>query len=140
AEAFLNVLRENLGRYTATHGVPHALPKAPQERPRTPAEIYDDIKVSDEQLTGVYTTAVLVGHTPAEFGLDFITSFFPHAVVSARVYMSAQRIPPLIESLSGLIAQFHKQREAAKGAMPPGSGPPQGGGYGTAPGVPGFPT
>jgi hypothetical protein len=140
AEGFLAVLRENLGRYTAAHGTPHTLPKNPQERPRTPAEIYDDLKVSDEQLSGVYITGALVGHTPAEFGIDFITSFFPTAVVSARVYMAAPRVPLLIETLSGLVAQYHKQREAAakSAPQPPGQNPP--GGYGTAPGVPGFPT
>ncbi len=82
-------------------------------------------------MSGVYANAVMVGHTPAEFGVDFITSFFPNASVSARVYLAAPRIPQLIDTLSGLVAQFHRQRGGGGGGG--GSTP------GTAPGIPGFP-
>ena len=89
-------------------------------------------------LCGSYTNAVMVGHTPAEFGIDFITSFIPTAVVSARVYLAAPRIPALIESMTNLLAQYHKQRGAGPGQPRPPQ-PPQHPGFGSAPGIPGFP-
>ena len=92
-EQFIYVLKENLTRYTANFGPPQAIPKNPNDKPRTAQEIYDDLKLPDDQLSGVYANAVMIGHTPAEFGMDFITSFFPTAAVSARVYLSAPESP-----------------------------------------------
>ncbi len=109
AEQFLSVLRENLGRYSSTFGAPPPIAKNPNDKPRPPQEIYDDLKIADDQLCGVYANAVMVGHTPVEFGVDFITSFFPTAAVSARVYLAAPRIPQLIDTLAGLVAQ-HQRR------------------------------
>jgi hypothetical protein len=111
-EQFLGVLRENLGRYTNSFGPPPTLPKNPDDRPRTAQEIYDELKVTDEQLTGVYANAVLVHHTPAEFAMDFITTFFPNAVVSARVYLAASRLPPLIDTLQNVLNQYNQRRQA----------------------------
>ncbi len=141
-EQFVGVLRENLARYTVQFGPPQTLPKAPADQaPRPPQEIYDDLKIADDVLSGVYANNVLVGHTPAEFGIDFITSFIPHAAVSARVYISAPRVPQLVETLSGLLTQYKRQHAAqASPPPPPQSGPVPPGNYGTAPGIPGFPT
>jgi hypothetical protein len=136
AEQFLNVLRENLGRYAAQFGPPPTLPKNTGEKPRSAQEIYDDLKIPDDLLAGSYCNAVMVGHTPAEFGIDFITSFLPTAVVSSRVYMAAPRVPALVETLSNLLTQFHRQRQAAARNQQPPHTPP---GFGTAPGIPGFP-
>ncbi len=139
-EQFVNVLKENMARFTAQFGPPPAMPKAaPSDaKPKPPQEIYDDLKIPDDVLSGVYANTVLVGHTPAEFGIDFITSFIPHAAVSARVYISAPRMPRLIETLSGLMAQYKKQLApppAAGSPPPPG---PTGGPFGN-PGIPGLP-
>ena len=62
------------------------MPAVP-EKPRPVQEIYDDLKIPEDVVSGVYANTVMVGHTPVEFGLDFITSFIPHAAVSARVWM-----------------------------------------------------
>jgi hypothetical protein len=146
AEQFLNVLRENLSHYQTQFGTPPTFPKPQGEKPRAAQEIYDDLKISDEALTGVYANTVMVGHTPAEFGIDFITSFIPHAAVSARIYVAAPRVPQLIETLSGLVAQYKRQHGPATPPPPAGGGPQMTAGgpgpanYGTAPGVPGFPT
>jgi hypothetical protein len=140
AEQFLHVLRENLGHYQSQFGPPPTFPKPPGERPRAAQEIYDDLKISDDVLTGVYANTVMVGHTPAEFGIDFITSFIPHAAVSARIYIAAPRVPQLIDTLAGLLAQYKRQHAAAMGGPQIPPGPPGPLNYGTAPGVPGFPT
>jgi len=142
AEQFLAVLRENLGRYVANFGQPPALPKNPEGcQPRSPQEIYDELKIPDEQLPGVYANACLVGHTPAEFAIDFITTFMPHAVVSSRIYLAAPRVPPLIETLANVLEKYHRQRQQQPPPFPPpsspGREPPPN--YGSAPGIPGFP-
>jgi hypothetical protein len=144
AEQFLGVLRENLARFEQQFGAPPAMPKpATPEKPRPVQEIYDDLKIPEDVMSGVYANTVMVGHTPVEFGLDFITSFIPHAAVSARVYVAAPRVPQLIDTLSGLLTQYKKQLQAAQ--MTPGNGmnppppPPPPQGFGTAPGIPGFP-
>jgi hypothetical protein len=117
----------------------------PPEKPRPPQEIYDDVKISDDVMSGVYANSVMVGHSPAEFGIDFITAFIPHAAVSARIYVAAPRIPQLIETVSGLVIQYKKQHgisvQQIQG-LPDSSQSPQQppSGFGTAPGIPGFPT
>ena len=136
-EQFLNVLRENLAHYTKSYGPPPALPKNPEQQPRSPQEIYDELKIPDDQLHGVYANACLVGHTPAEFAIDFITTFMPNAVVSSRIYLAAPH-PQLIETLTGVLDKYHRQRQQQQSPQnPPKEGP---GNYGSAPGIPGFPT
>ena len=140
AEQFLGVLRENLARYQAQFGAPPAMPAPPaQEKPRPVQEIYDDLKISEDVVSGVYANTVMVGHTPVEFGLDFITSFIPHAAVSARVYVAAPRIPQLIDTLAGLIGQYKRQHEGGQAGPGPGAPPGPPPNFGTAPGIPGFP-
>jgi hypothetical protein len=136
-EQFLLVLRENLARYTSNFGPPPVLPKSPENQPKSAQEIYDELKVPDEQLHGVYANACLVGHTPAEFAIDFITTFIPNAVVSNRVYLAAPRITQLIETITGVMEKYHRQRQ---GPQNPPQPPREGPNYGSAPGIPGFPT
>jgi hypothetical protein len=141
AEQFLGVLRENLSRYQASFGTPPGIPRpGAQEKPRPPQEIYDEVKIAEDQMSGVYANTVLVGHTPAEFGIDFITSFIPHASVAARVYVAAPRVQQLIDTLSGLIHQYKTQMAAQQAQQAQQRPPEPPKGYGTAPGVPGFPT
>jgi hypothetical protein len=64
-------------------------------------EIYDDLKIRDELLSGVYANAVMIGHGPHEFSFDFITNFFPHSAVSSRVFLSAGQVPRFYDSLKG---------------------------------------
>jgi hypothetical protein len=139
AEQFLGVLKENLARYEQQFGAPPAMPKPPvPEKPRSAQEIYDELKISEDVISGTYANTVMVGHTPVEFGLDFITSFMPHAAVAARVYVAAPRVPQLIDTLSGLIGQY-KQQQQGLAASPPAPPPPPPQNFGTAPGIPGFP-
>jgi hypothetical protein len=70
-------------------------------RQTTAQDIYDDLKIRDELLSGVYANAVMIGHGPHEFSFDFITNFYPHSAVSARVFLAAGQIPRLYDSLRG---------------------------------------
>jgi hypothetical protein len=66
---------------------------------QNPQEVYDDLKLRDEILSGAYANAVMIGHGPYEFSFDFITNFYPQSAVSCRVYLASGHIHRLIESL-----------------------------------------
>jgi hypothetical protein len=66
---------------------------------QNPQEVYDDLKLRDEILSGSYANAVMIGHGPYEFSFDFITNFYPQSAVSCRVYLASGHIYRLLESL-----------------------------------------
>ncbi len=90
-------------------------------------EVYDDLKIRDELLSGAYANAVMIGHGPHEFSFDFITNFYPHSAVSARVFLAAGQVPRLYDSLKGTWDQLRSRLK------PPG--PDQGGMGGNWPGA-----
>lgn len=63
------------------------------------ADIYDNLKLPDDMLGGVYANMASISHTGSEFCFDFIAQFFPRSAVTARVYMAAPRVPELLNSL-----------------------------------------
>lgn len=97
---FVNALKENLQKYEQQFGAPKPLPPPKSDRRPSIQEVYQDLKVRDDQLSGVYANMVMIGHSPAEFSLDFITRFFPTAAVSARVYLSASQVPQVLNGLT----------------------------------------
>ena len=80
-------------------------------------EIYDDLKIKDELLSGAYANAVMIGHGPHEFSFDFITNFFPNSAVSARVFLSSGQVPRFYDSLKGTWDQMRSRMQ------PPGDFP-----------------
>jgi len=68
-------------------------------RRQNPQEVYDELKLRDEILSGSYANAVMIGHGPFEFSFDFITNFYPQSAVSCRVYMASGHVPRLLDSL-----------------------------------------
>jgi hypothetical protein len=74
------------------------LPAAPPKR-QNPQEIYDELKIRDEILSGTYANAVMIGHGNYEFSFDFITNFYPQSAVSCRVYLASGHIARLLDSL-----------------------------------------
>jgi hypothetical protein len=106
---YVNALRENLSRYEKSFGPPKPLPPPPPHR-RSVQEIYDELKLPDEQLCGGYATTVFIGHSPADFMMDFITRFYPRAAVAARVYLSASQVPRVLETLTTSYQNFQRKR------------------------------
>ncbi len=91
-----------------------------QHLPQTTAqELYEQLKIPDEELSGVYANAVMIGHTATEFCFDFITTFFPKSAVSKRVYMAAPNVPRLLESLKHSFEQYQRKIAAARQNPPP---------------------
>ncbi len=82
---------------------PESLPTPPPKpsitRHPSPQEVYDELKLKDELLSGSYSNAVMIGHGPHEFSFDFITNFYPQSAVSCRVFMAAGHVGRLLDSL-----------------------------------------
>ncbi len=125
---FIDALNTNLDLYKSRFGEPATPPQNQnQARRPTPQEIYDDLKLPDEVLSGVYANGVMIGHGASEFGLDFLTSFFPQSAVSARVFVSAGQVPRLLESLKSAVRQLEqRQQSTATASVEPVSDPTAG--------------
>jgi hypothetical protein len=107
--SFVASVRDNLGKYTERFGPPAPLPKPPQQNRPTIQELYEHFKLPDDLLSGTYSNSVLIGHSPSEFLFDFITGFFPTAAVSSRVYLSAQQVPRVLETLASALVTYQKR-------------------------------
>ena len=112
---FIEALNTNLDLYRNRFGDPPTPPQAtnadPNARKPTPQEIYDDLKMPDEVMSGTYANGVMIGHGASEFGLDFLTSFFPQSAVSARVFLAAGQVPRLLDSLRNAIRQLQQRQQ-----------------------------
>ena len=121
---FAEALRKNLEMFTQRFGPPPVLPKGPPPaKPQTAQEIYDELKIPDNVLSGAYANGVMIGHTASEFKLDFLSNLFPHSAVSARVFLSSPQVPRLLESLDSTWVQF-QQRLRQQQQQPPKNPPP----------------
>jgi hypothetical protein len=92
-------------------------------KPPSIEEIYDQLKLADELLSGVYANAVMIVHTATDFCFDFITTFYPRSAVSCRVFLSAPQIPGLLSSLTTSLQQYQKKQAAGQLPKPPDAGP-----------------
>ncbi len=120
---FADALRKNLELFSERFGPPPSLPKPQQpKKPQTAQEIYDELKMPDQLLSGSYANGVMIGHTASEFKLDFLTNLFPHSAVSCRVYLSAPQVPRLLDSLDSTVKQFQdrvRQQQQSRDQPPP---------------------
>ena len=82
-----------------------------QSRPAPPGidELYQQWKLPDEMLGGVFANVAMIRHTPDEFCIDFIASFYPRPVVVSRVYLSATRVPSLIDAMSASLQKYQQR-------------------------------
>ena len=108
---FIEALQQNLNMYAQKFGNPPELPKPPpdQKRPNV-QEIYDNLKLPDDELPGHFADGVVIRHSAAEFCFDFVTHFFPHAALSQRVFVSAPHVPPLLKAMQANYQKFVEGR------------------------------
>jgi hypothetical protein len=59
----------------------------------------------------------MIGHTPAEFRIDFLTNLFPTAAVSARVFLAAPQVPRLLQSLISTQQKYEQLRRQQRGGQ-----------------------
>lgn len=137
---FIQALQENIKKHEDRFGAISlpAQPVPPPDAPKQSAQdLYDQLKLSDEIMSGVYANAVMIGHTASEFSLDFITTFFPKSAVSSRVFVAAPNAKRLLDSLRHSYQQFQNRPQNPPGNTapppPPEPDPPPGddpfGGY-----------
>ncbi len=119
AAQFVAALRDNLQRYEQAFGAPKPLPQPPMDRRPSVQEIYQDLRLPEEILSGVYANTVMIGHSPSEFFFDFITRFFPTAAVSARVYMSASQVPKMLAAVASSVQNRFNRGSEPRRAPPP---------------------
>ena len=122
----IQALKQNLASYRQKFGEPKAPPTAEeagqQQQQPSAQELYDQLKLSDDVLSGAYANAVMIGHTGTEFSFDFITNFFPRSAVSCRVFLSAPNVTRLLDSLIGSYEQYEKRmrdQQQQSGQSPP---------------------
>ena len=120
---FIEALRKNLDLYKQRFGPPPELPRPVQASRPSVQQIYDDLKLPDDVLSGAYANGVMIGHSAAEFSFDFLTNFYPHSAVSSRVFLSAGQVPRLYESLVATNQQFQQRVKQQRKGEPPGEEP-----------------
>lgn len=115
----IGALQENLKNYSSKFGPPPPLPGPPPNvQPPSIEEIYDQLKLPDDVLSGAYANSVMIGHTPAEFYFDFITTFYPRPAVSCRVYLSAPQVPAMLNTLMQSFQQFQQRHQQQRPPAP----------------------
>ena len=124
---FIQALQENIRKHEDRFGalnLPAQPVPAPDAQKQTAQDLYDQLKLPEESMSGVYANAVMIGHTASEFSLDFITTFFPKSAVSSRVFIAAPNAKRLLDSLKHSFQQFQNRPQNPPGntAPPP---PPQ---------------
>lgn len=128
---FLRALKENLDKYQHNFGpAPRLPPPPPNIKPPPISEVYENLKLPEDQMSGVYANAVMIVHSPAEFGFDFVTSFYPKSAVSSRIFMSVPHVVQFFESLTKSYEQFLQRVQNHPQNLPPPPKPldPLGGG------------
>lgn len=116
----IKALKDNIAKFEDRFGKIPELPKptAEQQKQQTPIQdVYDDLKIPDEVVSGRYANGVMIGHSASEFVLDFITNFFPRSAVSCRVYMSAPQVPRLLQAMEQTYGQFVKKVQERRQQM-----------------------
>jgi hypothetical protein len=128
---FIAALTDNLNNYQSKYGAPllptgpGGQPAAPPASPVSAQELYEQLKLHDDVLSGNYANAVMIGHTPCEFCFDFITTFFPRSAVSSRVFMAAPGVPRLLDSLKHSFEKYQQKLAQHRQNPPPPAAPPK---------------
>jgi hypothetical protein len=102
--------------------VPPSPPMAqptPETPPQRADDLYDQLKLSDKMLGGVFANVAMIRHTPEDFCIDFMANLYPRAVVTARVFLAAGRILPFIDTLTGAYERFRQRMGQGPGPLPP---------------------
>jgi hypothetical protein len=93
-------------------------PAASAPPPHSITELYEQLKLPDEMLGGVFANAVMIRHTPFEFCFDFIANFYPRSVVTARVYLTAGRVLSLLDAMSSAWQKYQQTMAGGAGPAP----------------------
>jgi hypothetical protein len=121
---FIGALEDNLRKYSQVFGPPPRMqgpPSGPGGQPPAPppiTEVYEQLKLPDEMLGGMYANTVVISHSQAEFCFDFICNFYPRSVVTSRVYLATPHVPEIFDSLQRCLEQYRQKLNSPR-PMPP---------------------
>ncbi len=114
----ISALGENLNNYVNRFGPIHMPAAQPEEgaetstaSPQSAEDLYEELKMPEEILSGCYANAVMIGHSATEFSFDFITTFFPRSAVACRVFLAAPNVPRFFESMKHAYQQFEANQD-----------------------------
>ncbi len=125
---FIQALQENLKKHEDRFGqilLPTPPVPAPDAPKQSAQDLYDQLKLNEDTMSGVYANAVMIGHTASEFSLDFITTFFPRSAVSSRVFVAAPNAKRLLDSLKHSFQQFQNRPKNTPPGSPAQPPPPE---------------
>lgn len=102
-------------------GPPQEMPQSRDARPTPPRveDLYDQLKLPDRLLGGVFANVVMIRHLAEEFCFDFVANFYPRSVVTARVFMAAGRIPSFLDAMSNALSMFRQRFQGPPPQQPP---------------------
>lgn len=106
------------GAPTAGQTPVHAHPPVQEASGPRADDLYDQLKLSDKMLGGTFANVAMIRHTPEDFCIDFMANLYPRAVVTARVFISAGRIVPFVDTLTGAFEKFRQR--TGQGPAPQG--------------------
>jgi hypothetical protein len=119
-QPMVKAIAENLENFRSRFGAPLTPPPPPPNTPQpNNAEVYDQLKISDEVVVGAYANTLMISHTAGEFCMDFILDLFPKPVVTQRVYLSATQIPGFLGTLQRTLDQLLKRQQSPPPPQPP---------------------
>ena len=81
----------------------------PENLRHSAEDLYDQLRLPEEVMSGQYANAVMIGHTASEFSFDFIATFYPRSVVVQRVFLATPNIPRLKDSLAQSFEQYRRR-------------------------------
>lgn len=67
-----------------------------------------NIKITDDVLKGVYSNSMVVSHTREEFVIDFINTFPPEGIVTARIITSPGHLKRIIRAFMDNLEKYEK--------------------------------
>jgi hypothetical protein len=121
----VKAISENVENFKARFGAPATPPPPPPNVPQPNlAEVYEQLKISEEVAVGAYANTLMISHTASEFCLDFILDAFPRPTVTQRVYLTAMQVPQFLNTLKRTLEQL-QQRGGHPPQQPPRPQPPQ---------------
>ena len=92
--SFIRALDENMGMFEQKFGAPAPLPTPPAGSKPTPIDdLYSQLKLPDEMLSGTYSNAVMITHSPSDFVFDFLATFYPRSAFCPGVHVSPAGTP-----------------------------------------------
>jgi len=112
-------LAQNIQIYKGNFGDPPPLPPPPTDRRPSIQEIYENFRLPEDLMSGAYANSVMIGHSPTEFFMDFITGFYPTSAVSSRVFLPAAQAPRFLSTINAWLQQYQARYQKGSDGAPP---------------------